>query len=140
VGRADRAGDASDLGIAALEAAVGEAPEDRRVGTENAAGLGDLAFAGAGEGILARPASVVAAASFTARGAVDEAGPSGAAGKSDEPAEAVRLVVGVRDEGQEISDFRFPISDWTAIVDRQSPSVDGLDRDCSGVAKKLGRC
>lgn len=78
VGGADGAGDALGLGLAALEAAVGEAPEDGRVGAEDAAGLGELAFAGTGQRVLAGPAAVVASAAFAARGALDEAGPAGA--------------------------------------------------------------
>ncbi len=111
---------AGGLGRAAPKSPVGEAPEDRRVGTKDAARLGEFTFAGAGERILTRAASIVAGATFATRGAVHKAGPAGTCGERDQAAESVGLVVRVRNKGKERRDFLVSVFRLIFILERMT--------------------
>jgi hypothetical protein len=100
-GGADGGGDGvAEAGLAG-EAAVGETGGGAGFGAEDGAGAGEFGEAEVGEGSRVSRGAVVALAGFAGGDGDDGAGPAGAGGEGEGPCDAVRLIVGVGDEGED---------------------------------------
>ena len=100
-GGADGGGDGvGEAGVAA-EPAIGEARRGADFGAEDGAGAGEFGEAEVGEGSRVSRGAVVALAGFAGGDRDDGAAPAGAGGEGEGPCDAVRLIVGVGDEGED---------------------------------------